>query len=130
MPPMSAEPERVFSGSRRTVDWSRCRLSPATIEKLECIKHWVKQGLDIPIDGEEEEELSEVQSETQEHDFDELTFENLERHAALLAEVEELEPIDQDETQALELIPRQGQDDDSDIFHDEPCDSETEEFEA
>ena len=50
--------------------------------------------------------------------------------SAILAEAEELEPIDQDEIQALELILREGQDDDSDIFHDEPCDSEIEEFEA
>ena len=41
VPPMSAEAERVFSGARRQVDWSRCRLKAATIEMLECLKHWL-----------------------------------------------------------------------------------------
>ena len=45
IPPMSAEAERVFSGARRQVDWSRCRLKASTIETLECLKHWLTSGI-------------------------------------------------------------------------------------
>jgi hypothetical protein len=38
-PAMSAEPERVFSGGRRTISWERSQLLPETIEVLECLKH-------------------------------------------------------------------------------------------
>jgi hypothetical protein len=38
-PAMSAESERVFSAARRTIPWSRARLSAPTIERLECLKH-------------------------------------------------------------------------------------------
>jgi hypothetical protein len=44
-PAMSAESERVFSGTRRTVPWTRGRLSSATIEQLECTKHWQQAGV-------------------------------------------------------------------------------------
>lgn len=57
IPPMSTEPERLFSGRRRTVSWARCRLSALTVEMLECVKHWIKAGLDEPIEGEEDEEI-------------------------------------------------------------------------
>jgi len=39
IPPMSDEPERVFSGARRTVSWDRGQLEPETIEWRECLKH-------------------------------------------------------------------------------------------
>jgi hypothetical protein len=42
---MSAEDERVFSGARRTVPWTRARLSSRVIEQLECIKHWQTSGV-------------------------------------------------------------------------------------
>lgn len=42
---MSADTERVFSNSRRTVDQTRPRLSPQFIEANECIKSWNQQGL-------------------------------------------------------------------------------------
>ena len=45
IPAMSDEPERVFSGARHTVAYSRTRLKAKTIEQLECIKHWVTRGL-------------------------------------------------------------------------------------
>jgi hypothetical protein len=38
-PAMSAEDERVFSGTRRTISWTRARLSASLIERLECLKH-------------------------------------------------------------------------------------------
>jgi len=45
IPAMSAEPERVFSGARRTISWDRSRLSPTTVEKVECLKHWLKSRI-------------------------------------------------------------------------------------
>ena len=45
IPAMSAEPERVFSGARRTISWERSRLSPTTVEKVECSKHWMRSGI-------------------------------------------------------------------------------------
>ncbi len=38
-PAMSTEPERVFSGGRRTISWERSQLLPETIEVLECFKY-------------------------------------------------------------------------------------------
>jgi len=35
---MSAEPERVFSGARRTISWERMRLGSTKIEHNECLK--------------------------------------------------------------------------------------------
>jgi hypothetical protein len=43
--PMSDEPERVFSGARRTVSWDREQLEAETIEMRECLKHWKKSGI-------------------------------------------------------------------------------------
>ena len=37
IPPMSDEPERVFSGARRTVTWDRGQMEPETIEMRECL---------------------------------------------------------------------------------------------
>jgi len=45
IPAMSAEPERVFSGARRTISWERARLGAETIEKLECLKHWERSSI-------------------------------------------------------------------------------------
>lgn len=42
---MSAESERVFSGTRRIITWSRSSLGPEMIEILECLKHWQTSGL-------------------------------------------------------------------------------------
>ena len=57
IPAMSAEPERVFSGARRTTSWDRCRLGSQTIERGECLKSWIKSGItySIPFDELEEE---------------------------------------------------------------------------
>lgn len=45
IPAMSAEPERVFSGARRTISWDRMNLSAETIEMHECLKHWIESNL-------------------------------------------------------------------------------------
>jgi hypothetical protein len=45
IPPMSDEPERVFSGARRSVSWDRGQMKPGTIEMRECLKHWKKSGI-------------------------------------------------------------------------------------
>jgi len=45
IPLMSDEPERVFSGARRTVSWDRGQMEPETIEMRECLKHWKKSGI-------------------------------------------------------------------------------------
>jgi hypothetical protein len=45
IPPMSDEPERVFSRARRTVSWDRGQIEPETIEMRECLKHWKKSGI-------------------------------------------------------------------------------------
>ncbi|KJZ69425.1 hypothetical protein HIM_11198 [Hirsutella minnesotensis 3608] len=62
IPAMSAEPERVFSGARRTISWDRCLLGSQTIEKGECMKSWIKSGITrgIPVDL--------IDEETEEHD--------------------------------------------------------------
>ena len=43
--PMSDEPERVFSGARRTVTWDKGQIEAETIELRECLKHWKKSGI-------------------------------------------------------------------------------------
>ena len=45
IPPMSDEPERVFSDARRTVSWDRGQMEAETIEIRECLKHWKKTGI-------------------------------------------------------------------------------------
>jgi len=45
IPPMSAEAERVFSGARRTISWDRFRLGHHNIERLECMKSWIRTGI-------------------------------------------------------------------------------------
>ena len=42
---MSNEPERVFSGARRTVSWDRGQLEAETIEMREYLKYWKRTGI-------------------------------------------------------------------------------------
>lgn len=42
---MSAELERVFSGARRTILWTRGSLGAQIIEVLELLKHWMTSGV-------------------------------------------------------------------------------------
>jgi hypothetical protein len=44
IPAESAEPERAFSGSRRTCSWDRLRLSCLNIQRIECIGSWIREG--------------------------------------------------------------------------------------
>jgi hypothetical protein len=45
IPAMSDEPERVFSGARRTVSWERAQMKAETLECIECLKHWKQNGI-------------------------------------------------------------------------------------
>ena len=44
IPPQSAEPERTFSGARRTLSWDRLSMTISTLEQVECIGNWIKHG--------------------------------------------------------------------------------------
>lgn len=44
IPAESSEPERAFSGSRRTCSWDRLRLSCLSIQRIECIGSWIREG--------------------------------------------------------------------------------------
>ena len=48
IPPESAEPERAFSGARRTASWDRLRMSCQSLERVECIGNWLREGLIVP----------------------------------------------------------------------------------
>lgn len=65
IPAESSEPERTFSGARRTCSWDRLRLSCSKIEMIECIASWLREGhimpvhlngLGLPIEEAEDEE--------------------------------------------------------------------------
>ncbi len=45
IPAMSAKPERVFSGGRRTIGWERVQLGVETLEMVECEKDWIHSGI-------------------------------------------------------------------------------------
>ena len=45
IPAMSAEPERIFSGCRRIISWTRMRLGIKVIEEGECLKSWIRSGV-------------------------------------------------------------------------------------
>lgn len=45
IPPMSSEPERVFSGAKNTISDERARLKPEIIEALECCKGMLRMKL-------------------------------------------------------------------------------------
>jgi hypothetical protein len=49
IPSMSAESERVFSGTRRQITPDRARLTAPAIAKAECLKSWIKHGIE-PIE--------------------------------------------------------------------------------
>jgi hypothetical protein len=48
IPAESAEPERAFSGARRTASWDRLSMSCQNLEKVECIGSWLREGLIVP----------------------------------------------------------------------------------
>jgi len=45
IPAMSDEPERVFSGGRRTISWERMQLGVSNIERIECMKSWHRSNI-------------------------------------------------------------------------------------
>jgi hypothetical protein len=49
IPSMSAELERVFSGTRRQITFDRSRLNGLSIGRAECLKSWIKNDID-PIE--------------------------------------------------------------------------------
>ena len=54
---MSAEVERVFSSTKRTVTTDRNRLTDDTIGKLQLLKYWWQHDLIAPIAEERLESL-------------------------------------------------------------------------
>ena len=54
IPAMSAVPERIFSGVKHVVTELRNRLHIESIELLECLKSWFKNGIFV------DEELHEL----------------------------------------------------------------------
>ena len=50
-PPMSDEPERIFSSAGATLGKRRTSLDPSCLEAIECLKAWVKAGLGSFIEG-------------------------------------------------------------------------------
>lgn len=69
IPAESSEPERAFSGSRRTCSWDRLSLSCLNIQRIECIGSWIREGhirlsklngMGLPMEeavGDEDDEL-------------------------------------------------------------------------
>ena len=55
IPAMSDEPERVFSGARRTISWERMRLGMSNIEKTQCLKSWIASGLVSEVEEDEDD---------------------------------------------------------------------------
>ena len=55
IPAMSDEPERVFSGARRTISSERMRLGMSNIEKTQCLKSWIASGLVSEVEEDEDD---------------------------------------------------------------------------
>ena len=54
IPVMSADPERLFSGTKIIVSDRRNRLGIYTIKALECLKSWLKLELLVEDDSEDD----------------------------------------------------------------------------
>ena len=63
IPAMSADPERVFSGARRTISWDRMLLGATTIEKVEYLKSWIRSGITCGLSDEVIDECLETEIE-------------------------------------------------------------------
>ena len=70
IPAMSADPERTFSGGRRTISWDRMLLGASTIEKGECLKSWIHSGITagLPVEVVEQFMVKESDNSTPERD--------------------------------------------------------------
>jgi hypothetical protein len=55
---MSADPERLFSGTKITISNRRLKLSIATIQALECLKSWL--GMVEAVEDESEDEDKDI----------------------------------------------------------------------
>lgn len=73
IPAESSEPERTFSGARRTCSWDRLRLSCTTVEMIECIGNWLREGhirplhldgMGLPMEPEAEDDLEGIDDES------------------------------------------------------------------
>ena len=62
IPAMSADPERVFSGARRTISWDRMQLGASVIERGECLKSWIRSGITRGMPSEMIDEYLEEQN--------------------------------------------------------------------
>jgi len=51
VPSMSAESERVFSGTRRQITFDQARLNGSSIAKAECLKSWIKNSIEPINEG-------------------------------------------------------------------------------
>jgi hAT family protein len=81
--PMSAGPERVFSGARHTIAPERIRLGAGMVEMTECLKSWIRIS-----EGRQQAPLSGVFRENQ------ALIEAIKCLEAASAEVvEELDPL-------------------------------------
>jgi hypothetical protein len=60
IPAMSSEPERIFSGARRTISWDRARLGGRNIERTECLKSWIHSNLTAGVGLITQEVVEEV----------------------------------------------------------------------
>ena len=49
IPAMSDEPERIFSGARRTVSWERAQMGAKNLKRVECLKHWKRSSISDEI---------------------------------------------------------------------------------
>lgn len=49
IPAESSEPERTFSGTRRTCSWDRLSLSCFNIQRIESIGNWIREGHIRPL---------------------------------------------------------------------------------
>jgi len=61
-PAMSDELERVFSGARRTISWSRAKLGSTAIEQTQCLKSWMRSGLAYGYQDQDSDSTSDTLS--------------------------------------------------------------------
>jgi hAT family C-terminal dimerisation region len=71
IPPMSDEPERVFSGARRTISWDRHNLSSTNVEMIESLASWIKEGIAGYLDACVDSNLEELMAGMELRDDDE-----------------------------------------------------------
>ncbi|TKA55306.1 hypothetical protein B0A49_13415 [Cryomyces minteri] len=60
--PMSAESERSFSGSRRTISWERARLGGVIVEQIQCCKSWERTGLAHGSSGHNNDDIMVIEA--------------------------------------------------------------------